>query len=392
MGILSVFKRNSTTTDLTNPKAWLLQALGAGTNSGQTVTEETSLKFTGVLAAVGLRSSLLASMPIMVYKRIADGRQELPEDPVFRLLAYQPNPYMNAFTFWELINTHLDLWGNAYAIITRKNGVPFAISPVHPSLVEPKVDGGLNYAILKPDEFGLKPSYKPQDILHFKGISTDGIKGKSPIMLAKESIGLGLAAEKFGATFFNNNGHSRGIIEAPRQVGDTVKKALKENWEKNKDHGTPLLEDGMTYKPLSIPPEDAQFIGTRQFQIQDIARIYQVPPHLLGELSRSTFSNVEHSDIQFVKYGLRPMVKRYEKELELKLFPADLYVKSIKFNLDGILRGDTASRVAYYSSGIQNRWLSPNEARAMENMNPREGGDIYENPNTTSNGNSQASS
>jgi HK97 family phage portal protein len=379
-------KRATSTTDLKTPKQWLIDVLGGSTSSGQSVNEETATKFAGLRAAVDLRSILLASMPVMTFEKIPEGRNELPEDPVTLLLARQPNPWMNAYNFWELLNNHLDLWGNAYAVITWRGSNPVALSPVHPSAVEPLVNSkGLIYKITDFEKKGLKPEYLPKDILHFKGFSTDGIKGKSPIREAAEAIGLGLAAEEFAASFFNNKGHSKGVIEMDGNLDDESFDAFKKSWDKNKDHGTPLLEYGMKYKELSISHEDAQLISTRQFQIQDISRIYHIPPHLLGELSRSTFSNVEHSDIQFVKYGLRPMVKRYERELEVKLFPNNLS-KYVRFNLDGILRGDTATRTGYYSQAIQNRWMSPNEVRALENMNPRDGGDVYENPNTTSNG------
>ena len=387
MAKFRLFKRSTSTSDLKTPKQWLIEALGGLTSSGTKVTEENATKFTGLRAAVDLRSILLASMPVMTFKRTSVGRDPLPDDPITRLLARQPNPWMNAFNFWELINNHLDLWGNAYAIITWQSGKPVALSPVHPSAVEPLANSkGLIYRVSDAENKGLKSEYQPQNILHFRGFSTDGIKGKSPIREAAESIGLGMAAEAFAAEFFNNKGHSKGVIEMDGSLDDESFKAFKASWDKNKDHGTPLLEYGMKYKPLSISHEDAQLISTRQFQLQDIARIYHIPPHLLGELSRSTFSNVEHSDIQFVKYGLRPMVKRYERELEVKLFPKDMD-KYVRFNLDGILRGDTATRTAYYAQAIQNTWMSPNEIRALENLNPREGGDEYKNPNTTSNGN-----
>lgn len=386
MKIPAFFKRGATT-DLTNPRQWLIDILGGKTSSGVTVTEETSLKFTGVRAAVDLRSTLLASMPVMVYQTTKVGREALPEDKVTKLLAFAPNPWMNAFNFWELVNNHLDLWGNAYCIITWDKKTPVAFTPVKPSAVTPQVSNNkLVYKISEADKRGLEPEYEPKDMLHFRGFSVDGIVGKSPIRDASEAIGLGLAAEEFGSSFFNNKGHSKGVIEMEGSLDDASFKAFKDSWSKNKDHGTPLLEYGMKYKQLSIPPEDAQFLATREFQLQDIARIYHIPPHLLGDLSRATFSNVEHSDIQFVKYGLRPMVKRYERELEVKLFPEG--GKYVRFNLDGILRGDTQTRTAYYASAIQHKWMNANEVRALENMNPRPGGEVYENPNTTGNGKS----
>ena len=384
MGIFNFLKKRTTeTTDLTNPKQWLLDILGGDTSSGQSVTEETSLKFTGVWSAVDLRSSLLASMPVNHF-RIDDGKREALTDELYIVLAYRPNPYMNAFDFWSLINSHLDLWGNAYCVITKSKGKLIALSPIHPSKVVPDiVDGQLVYKTTIDARGGYKPSYSPNELLHFRGLSTDGLIGKSPIRHAAEAIGVGLAAEKFGASFFNGKGHSKGVLEMDGSLDEKSREAFAKAWKKNVDHGTPLLEYGIKYKELSIPPDDAQFLGTREFSMQDIARIYHIPPSLLGDLSRSTFSNIEHSDIQFVKYGLRPMVKRYEKELELKLLPDKLGKETIRFNLDGILRGDTASRGAFYSQMRTNKIMTANEIRSLENLNPIEGGDILENPATS---------
>lgn len=383
MAKFKLFKREANS-DLKNPKQFLIDILGGDTSSGQKVTEETSLKFTGVWSAVDLRSILLASMPVGVFDITKDGREQV-NDEIYKLLAYQPNPWMNAYDFWVLMNTYLDLWGNAYAVITRSRGKVIALSPIHPSAVEPDVVGGkLVYKVTDNDLLNtFKPVYETFEMLHFRGLSTNGIKGKSPIRNAAEAIGLGIAAEKFGASFFDGNGISRGVLEMEGHLDDASKDSFAKAWAKNKDHGTPLLEYGIKYKSLSIPPEDAQFLGTREFSMQDIARIYHIPPSLLGDLSRSTFSNIEHSDIQFVKYGLRPMVKRYEKELEVKLFPDKLGERMIRFNLDGILRGDTASRGAFYSQMKTNKIMTSNEIRALENLNPIDGGDVLENPATS---------
>ena len=377
-------------TDLKNPKQWLLDAWGAKTSSGATVTKETSMKFAAVLAAVSLRSSLLASFPKQVYTIQDNSKNIVREDPLFRLLAYRPNPYMNAFTFWELNNTHLDLWGNAYNIISRKRtGEVSALSPVHPQHVKIIVESNKIVYRISGTETSADGDYKMMDILHFKDISTDGINGKSRITLASEAIGLGLAAETFGAEFFGKGGHSDAVLETDSILGDEARKNFAEGWKKNINHGTPLLENGIKYKSITIPPENAQFLATREFQIQDIARVFNVPPPLLFDLSRATFSNIEQQDIQFVKYGLRPMVERYENEIEWKLIPDNqIGKKEVRFNLDAMLRGDMTARSNYYTSAIASRWLNPNEVRGYENLNPYPGGEVYENPKTTSDRNS----
>ena len=354
--------------------------------SGVTVTQETSMKFTGVLAAVSLRSELLASFPKMIYKRTKEGREEITDDPLYRVLAYQPNAFMNAFTFWELVDTHLDLWGNAYVYISRYGGKVTALTPIHPSKVKILTEGGkLMYRVTGTKDKVLDKDHTPEKILHFKDISFDGITGLSRITLAREAIALGLSAEDFGKEFFDKGGHSKGMIEMEGSLGDAAYTTFKKRWEQNGNFGTPLLEHGMKYKGIPIPMADAQFIGSRAFQLQDIARVFRVPPHLLADLSRATFSNIEHSDLQFVKYGLRPMVKRFENELEYKLLGDDLGKKSIRFNLDGILRGDTASRAAYFAAMKQNKLYTSNEIRKMNGDNPINdpSANILENPNTT---------
>lgn len=378
----NLFKREANY-DLTRPSRWFDFFGGSDTNAGEKVTKKSALKLSAVWSAVSLRSSLIASFPKYTYIKQGDTKRSTTDD-VYRIIAHQPNPYMNSFTFWELLNTWLDLWGNSYAIISRKrSGELSALSPVHPSIVDPVVvDNKLIYRI----KGTINREYDPRDILHFKDMSLDGITGLSKIEQAKEAIGLGLAAEKFGSEFFSKGGHSKGVLETDQALGDEAYKRFSEGWKKNANHGTPLLEYGIKYKQITIPPDQAQFISTREFQLQDVARIFNVPPHLLADLSRATFSNIEHQDLQFVKYALRPTSERYEHELEWKLYNKSLGEKFVRFDLDDILRGDMTSRSNFYSSAIANRWMSPNEVRSKENMNPYEGGDTYENPNTTSNG------
>jgi len=338
------------------------------------------------LAAVSLRSELLASFPKMIYQYTNGVRSEVFDDPLYKIIAYQPNPFMNAFTFWELVNTQLDLWGNAYVYISRSKGVVTALTPVDPEKVTIIVEGGkLIYRIKGTNDRVLDGDHSPDRFLHFKDISFNGIIGQSRISLANDTISLCISAQEFGQEFFEKGGNSKGVIEMEGTMGDDAFATFKKRWDQNANFGTPLLDNGKKYKQLTIPMADAQFIATREFQLQDIARVFRVPPHLLADLSRATFSNIEQSDIQFVKYALRPMVKRYEHELELKLLGNDLGQKVIRFNLDGILRGDTATRAAFYANMKQNKVMTSNEIRALENLNPIEGGDVLENPNTTTN-------
>ena len=357
-------------------------------NSPGTVTQKSSMKFTGVLAAVSLRSELLASFPKMIYEVTKDGRKEIFDDPLYRILAHQPNSYMNAFTFWELVNTHLDLWGNAYVYISKYAQQVSALTPIAPSHVKIKIDGGkVKYDVDGTKDPVLDKVHSSDRILHFKDISFDGIVGLSRISLASDAISLGLSQEDFGKEFFTKGGHSKGIIEVDGQLGDEGYESLRKSWDANANFGTGFLDQGAKYKQLAIPMADAQFIASREFQLQDIARIFNVPPHLLSDLSRATYSNVEHANLSFHTFGLRPMVKRYEAELESKLLGDDLGKKSIRFNMDAILRGDTAARANYLAVLKQNELYTTNELRVMNGDNPIDDpkADILENPNTTSN-------
>jgi len=352
------------------------------------VTPTSAMKFTGVLAAVSLRSQLLASFPLNIYKLSNDYRTSIPDDPLYKLLAYQPNPYMNAPTFWRLMNTHLDLWGNAYAFISRYGGKAIGLTPIPPSNVEVEIEGGkLFYKVSDTGDSKLDKSHSPDKFLHFKDISFDGYVGMSRITQAKKAIELGLQAQEFGLDFFRKGGSAKGIIETDGQMDPAGFKNFKKYWDENANQGTPILDMGKKYKQLTIPPEDAQFLESRQFQIQDIARIFNVPPHLLMDHSRATFSNIEQANLEFLTFSLRPMVKGYEAELEVKLLGDDLGKKSIRFNMDGILRGDTASRAAYLAAMKASELYTTNELRKWNGDNPSDDpkADKLENPNTTSN-------
>ena len=229
----------------------------------------------------------------------------------------------------------------------------------------------------------LDKDHSPDKFLHFKDISYDGIIGQSRVSLASDAINLGISAEQFGKEFFDKGGHSKGVIEMDGIMGADAFTVFKKRWDENANHGTPLLDGGKKYKQLTIPMEDAQFIATREFQLQDIARIFGVPVTLLGS-DKSNYNTAEALNQNFMKYSLRPMVKRYEHELESKLLGDELGQVNLRFNMDGILRGDTAARASYYSIMKTNKIMTTNEIRALENMNPIAGGDILENPATTS--------
>jgi HK97 family phage portal protein len=362
-----------------------LNAFSGGSDSGIYVNEESSLKFSAVWLARRILSELPASLPLDVFEEKGNNRASI-DHPIKELLL-NPNPLMNTFTWHELMNDWLQGWGNGISVIDNKRtGKAISITPVHPSTVQPVISNGAIYYIINDHDMGISGTFFPEEVVHYKLFTKNGLWGRDPISTAKDNIGYGLAAEKFGAKFFKKGGNLKSVIETPGHMADKEFKEWKKRWDdfytgELGDHTTPVLEYGMTYKALGIAPEAAQFLETRQFSIQDIARWFNLPPHMLGDLSRSTFSNIEHQDIQFVKYTLRPILKRQEIELENKLLlPTEKGRIRIRYNLDSLLRGDLASVTSHIKEMVLSGVLNPDEGRSLLNRNPRPGGDKYYTP------------
>jgi HK97 family phage portal protein len=332
------------------------------------VNHDTALKFSAVFSAIRIRSENIASLPKSIVKQTAGKKKILYSHPVYQVIGRKPNSLMNVFTFWEFMNSYTDGWGNSYAIIERNSyGDVIALWPVEANFVfTDKLNNELFYKVTYGDHKGTYHSY---EVIHFKLFTIDGIKGVDPITYMNQAIALGLAAETFNAQFYASGGHIKGVYETEQALGDEQYTQVMNHLASYKNFETPLLEYGIKYNTISISPEAAQMIEQRTFTIQDIARIFNLPPHMLAENSHSTFSNIEHQDIQFVKYSIRPSVKRYETEIEDKLlFSGEKDVIDIKFNLDGLLRGDTQTRSQFYHNAILDGWMSRNEVRELENM------------------------
>ncbi len=361
--------------------------------AGQTVNARSAMQMTAVYACVRIIAEGIAQLPLNVYSLTADGGKiKAPRHPLYFLLHDEPNPEMTSFIFRETIMSHLLLWGNAYAQIIRNGrGEVVALYPLLPDRMEVDRDdaGELIYTYTRyKDEANAKHAFEQvklpaYQVLHIPGLGFDGLIGYSPIAMAKNAVGLSKAAEDFGATFFANGATPGGVLEHPGIVKDPER--LRESWHaqftgKN-SHNIAVLEEGMTFKPMSIPPEEAQFLETRKFQIDEIARIFRVPPHMVGDLEKSSFSNIEQQSLEFVKYTLGPWVARWEQSLtQALLLPSEKGHYLVKYNLDGLLRGDYESRMNGYAVGRQNGWLSANDIRELENMNripAEEGGDEY---------------
>ena len=362
-------------------------------NSGKIVNERTAMQTTAVYSCVRILSEAIASLPVHLYRYTDTGKERVYGHPLYYLLHDEPNPEMTSFVFRETLMSHLLIWGNAYAQIIRDGtGRVLGLYPLLPDKVEVDRDdkGELYYIYNRysdenPNFEDYGRVYLPQeDVLHIPGLGFDGLVGYSPIAMAKNAVGMTLACEEYGAGFFENGATPGGVLEHPGVLKDPAK--VRESWHAvyggSKNAGkVAVLEEGMKYQQIGIPPEEAQFLETRKFQVNEIARLYRIPPHMVGDLDKSSFSNIEQQSLEFVKYTLDPWVIRWEQSLQKALLlPQEKKEYFVKLNVDGLLRGDYQSRMTGYSIGRQNGWLSTNDIREMENMNPipaEEGGDLY---------------
>ena len=364
------------------------------TTSGTPVNERTAMQTTAVYACVRILAEAVASLPLHVYEYQDDGGKKLVHDhPLHYLLHDEPNPEMTSFVFRETLMSHLLIWGNAYAQIIRDGaGRVLGLYPLLPDKMDVQRDdrGNIYYVYSRnSDENPMFKEYgdirlKAEEVLHIPGLGFDGLIGYSPIAMAKNAVGMTLACEEYGASFFANGANPGGVLEHPGVLKDPSK--VRESWNSvyrgvNNAHKIAVLEEGMKYQQIGIPPEEAQFLETRKFQINEIARLYRIPPHMVGDLDKSSFSNIEQQSLEFVKYTLDPWVIRWEQSLQRSLLlPGEKGKYFIKLNVDGLLRGDYQSRMNGYAVGRQNGWFSANDIREMENMNPipdEEGGSLY---------------
>lgn len=364
-----------------------------GSSSGKTVTERSAMQMTAVYSCVRILSEAVAGLPLHFYRYTDDGGKEKAIDhPLYSLLHDEPNPEMTSFIFRETLMTHLLLWGNAYAQIIRngKNEI-IALYPLMPNKMDVSRDksGQLYYTyVTQPEEAhtmkGNIVYLNPSEVLHIPGLGFDGLVGYSPIAMAKNAIGMAVACEEYGAKFFANGAAPGGVLEHPGTIKDPQR--VRESWQSTfggsgNSNKVAVLEEGMKYTPIGISPEQAQFLETRKFQINEIARIFRVPPHMVGDLEKSSFSNIEQQSLEFVKYTLDPWIVRWEQSIRRALLSSEEKQKYfVKFNLEGLLRGDYQSRMNGYAIGRQNGWMSANDIRELENQDripAEEGGDLY---------------
>lgn len=353
--------------------------------TGKSVTPSSAVQVSAVYACVRVIAETIASLPLHVYETTETGSRKAPEHPLYRLLHDEPNAEMTSFVWRETMLSHLLLWGNAYCQIIRtgRNKID-SIYPLIPDQMEVDRDsrGSLTYTYTTSE--GKTYTLKPEDVLHIPGLGFDGVVGYSPIALEKSAIGLGIAAEEYGSKFFSNGARPSGILVHPNTVKDPS--ALRASWNAaftgSANAGkVAVLEENMHFEPLTMPNNEAQFLETRKFQVNEICRIFRVPPHMIGDLDRATFSNIEHQSISFAVHTIRPWLVRIEQAMNRALFADSEKGRFyVQFNLDGLMRGDYKSRMEGYAIARQNGWMSANDIRELENLNPlsdEDGGNVY---------------
>ena len=358
--------------------------LFGGTPSGVAVDERTAMQNTVVYACVRILAETVASIPLHMFQyKENDDKEHARGHPLYYLLHNAPNPLMTSFVFRETLMSHILLWGNAYAQIIRDGrGQVAALYPLLPGKMDVSISHGgkLVYtyykdwddAYPKSTRSGSPVTLRQEDVLHIPGLGFDGLVGYSPIGMACNAIGMSIATENYGSRFFANSAQPSGVLEHPGILKDHDK--LRADWQAKFSgpgaHSIAILEENMKFHPISINPNDAQFLDTRKFQVQEIARIFRVPLSMLGNLERATYNNAEQLSLDYVKFTITPWLSRFEQAFEQQLLlPSERRDYFIRFNVGGLLRGDLKSRYESYAIGMQNGFMSPNDIRELEDWN-----------------------
>jgi HK97 family phage portal protein len=361
----------------------LYELLGGGgpSWSGISINEKTALNCSVVWACIRTISDPIGFLPLRLYKRVGDGRERATDHPLYYLLHDAPNEDMSALDWRSTLQSHALSWGNGFSQVIRRtgSGEVIALEPLPPDSVFPGADanGKFQYRVKVGDRI---EDWDRSRVFHLRGLGADGLWGYSVISLARQSIGLATAMEKYGSTFFANGGRVPYVLEHPGAFKTEEAKQFREDWEaaygRENWHRGVVLHGGMKYQQIGLKPEDAQFLASRQFQIPDICRWFKVSPHLAGDLSRATFSNIEQLGLDFLTQTLSYWLKAWEQAISRCLLtPAERKQYYAEFDVNALLRGDYASRTAGYATLLQNGVLSVNDVRRMENMNSVEDGD-----------------
>lgn len=377
-------QRAASTTQVWRDPALTMFFGNAVSNAGTNVSADSANGYSPFWQAVRLISETIASLPIHVYRRIGDSRVIIDDIGVGDLLRLQPNPEMTAVQFRASWIMHALVHGNGYAEIERDTaGRPLRLWLLNPTSVSVTRASDMSVIYGYQLQGGQKIYLPSEDVLHLSGPGTDGIIGLSIITQARQAIGLGLAAEQFGSQFFGMGGRPSGVLEHPGRLSDDARARLRGDWERlhsgiDNAHRVAILEEGMKWSTTSIPPDDAQFLETRKFQIEEIARWFNMPLSKLRSPESASYNSLEQENLAFLGETLRPWLVRIEQEIRRKLL--DDPATYVEHKVEGLLRTDIAGRYNAYSIGRQWGWLSVNEIRAYEGLDPVDGGDIYLSP------------
>lgn len=377
----SIFAATSDVSDFLNPKLWLTDSFGGRrTASGEAVGPVSAMGLSAYFGAIRVLSEDVGKLPLIVYKRLDPrGKERDKSSPAYKLLHDAPNDEMSAMTFRELLTQYALGHGNGYAMIEMDGGTPTALIPIHPARVTPRrEDGRIVYRVR---QSGMPEQIEADEMLHIRGMGDD-LCGYSICRLAAESIGVGLATQKFGGAYFGNGMTMSGVLTHPGNLGEkalaNLKKSMKEMYAGSENaFNVFVAEEGMKWEKMSVPPDEAQFIETRQFQVEEICRWFRMPPHKVQHLLRATFNNIEQQSIEYVTDTLMPWLVRWEQEINRKLMPRDgeTFAEHL---VNGLLRGDAVTRATYYTQRFRIGTLSQNDIRELENENPiGEEGDKY---------------
>lgn len=370
-------------TNLSNPSDWLIDLLGGSpTKSKVRVNPQTAMRFNTVYACITLLSETIAQLPLVLYRRDGEGRVVVTDHPVARLIR-NPNPHMTSYFWRETVMGHTLGWGNGYSYILRNGrGQPVRLQLLLPDRTTAElIDGDVVWHTTINNQ---RIPILAEDLLHFPAFGSDGIRGISPIAAHAETIGAAIAAQQFGASFFGNGAKLGGVLSHPKTLSPEAKLRLKQAWDALKGGGyagTAVLEEDLKYETIGIPPDDAQFIETRKFSRSEIASIYKIPPHMVGDLEKATFSNITEQSIQYLRYTMMPWIVKLEQELDRKLLTEEEQGEYfLKFTVQGLLRGTQDERYKSYQTGIQSGFLNRNEVRRWEELNPVDGLDEFLEP------------
>ena len=352
------------------------QPAGSLGGSGLRVNSESAMRLSAVYACVRVLAESMAVLPFRLYRaKSGGGRSQVKSHWLHRLFVQQPNRFQTPFEWREMLMGHIALRGNAMCeIVEDGQGGIAELLPLHPDRIKIELLDNGSYRYRYTDAMGRMRLFRRDQIWHLRGLSSDGVVGLNPIELQRETIASGLGSQSFGNRFFDNDAKPGGWIEFPGKFADTAaKKTFRDGWQSLQSGAnrgkTAVLDQGMKYHELGISNKDSQFLEIRQFNVGDVARIFRVPPHMAGDLTKATFSNIEQQSLEFVTHTMTPWVERWESSIETTLLGPDSGFE-VEFDFAVLLRGDAAGRSAYYHNGILDGWLTRNEARAREGLDP----------------------